>query len=155
MPLPTLFLATVIGVTDGATLTVLHNRQALSVHLAEIDAPAPERAFGAKSRQQLGKLCRGVKAEIRPQFANRGGGIVADVVCAGKDAGAEQVRSGLAMVDEQHSTKRMLYEAQADARRQRRGLWSDPGIVRSWENPAKPNNKPARTTQLSAGADRG
>lgn len=159
MPLPALFLATVIGVADGATLTVLYNRQAVTVHLAEIDAPGLERSFGAKSRQHLSKLCRGGKAEIRPQFQDRSGGIVADVSCSGKDAGAEQVHAGLALVDERHSTKRVLYEAQASARKQRHGLWSDPKTVSNWESASgkksAPDNKKVEGAQALTGSGNG
>jgi len=159
MPLPSLFLAAVIGVTDGATLTVRYNRQAITVHLAEIEAPGLERAFGVKSRQHLRKLCRGGKAEIRPQFKDRSGGFVADVSCAGKDAGTEQVRAGLALVDERHSTKRVLYEAQANARKLRRGVWTDPKTVSNWENPGSkksaPNPKKVEGAQASPGSGKG
>lgn len=35
-----LFLATIIGISDGDTLTVLRDQQPVKIRLAEIDAPS-------------------------------------------------------------------------------------------------------------------
>jgi micrococcal nuclease len=48
--LSALFLATVIGISDGDTLTVLNkDEQQVKIRLAEIDAPESHQAFGSCS----------------------------------------------------------------------------------------------------------
>jgi len=128
----TIFIAAVIGVPDGSSLTVTINRQPVTVQLAEIELPRNQRLL-QQSRKALAKLCGERKAEMHPQFTGSDGRIVAQVGCAGKDAAVEQVRLGMAQVDDAHSTNRKLYEAQADARTARRGLWADPKVAAAWE----------------------
>lgn len=144
-----LFLAVVIGTGSGDTLTVVHNRQPMTIRLADIEAPRNGQRFAGKSRQTLGKLCQGVKAEVRPQFKDQWGRVIAQVACRGRDASAEQVRLGMAWVDDAHSTNRTLYELQADARKAQRGLWSDPGMVAAWMGNANAGTK----TTARDGAD--
>ncbi len=56
------------------------------------------------------------------------------VTCAGVDANAEQVRRGMAWVFVRYAPKGSPpYGVQADARRERRGLWVDPQPVAPWE----------------------
>lgn len=60
--LSALFLATVIGISDGDTLTVLDkDKQQVKIRLAEIDAPESHQAFGSRSKQSLSNLCFGKK----------------------------------------------------------------------------------------------
>ena len=49
--LSVLFLATVISISDGDTLTVLNaDKQQVKIRLAEIDAPEIGQPFGSKSK---------------------------------------------------------------------------------------------------------
>ncbi len=91
------FLATVVGIADGDTLTVLNNeRQEIKIRLAEIDAPEKHQAFGTRSKQSLSDLCFGKQAEIIPQVKDRYKRTVARVKCSGVDANTEQVKRGMA-----------------------------------------------------------
>lgn len=140
--LPALLLCTVVGISDGDTLTarcLAHTvdedaRPATyKVRLAEIDAPEKGQPFGQVSKQQLATLCFGKKAEIIPRATDRYGRIVASVVCAGKDASATQVSMGMAWVFERYADPRSpLYSAQRNAQSQRRGLWSEATPVPPW-----------------------
>jgi micrococcal nuclease len=129
----TVFFAAVIGISDGDTLTVLHEQQQIKVRLAEIDAPEKAQAFGARAKQSLSDLCFGKQAEVVPQSSDRYGRTVARVRCDGIDANAEQVRRGMAWVFDRYVTDRSLYALQDEARTARRGLWSDPAPVPPWE----------------------
>lgn len=98
------FLATVIGISDGDTLTVLdEDKQQVKIRLAEIDAPEKKQPFGTKSKQSLSDLCFGKQAEIIPQVKDRYKRTVARVRCAGVDANAEQVNRGMAWVYRQYA----------------------------------------------------
>ncbi|MFH3579159.1 thermonuclease family protein, partial [Acinetobacter baumannii] len=51
------FVARVIGVTDGDTITVLdRSNNQIKVRLADIDAPEKSQPFGAKAKQALSDL---------------------------------------------------------------------------------------------------
>ena len=133
MGLGAIIVALVVSISDGDTLTVLHNQQQIKVRLSEIDAPEKAQAFGARAKQSLSDLCFGKQAEIIPQSRDRYGRTVARVRCGGVDANTEQVRRGMAWVFDRYVTDRSLYAVQEDARNARRGLWADPAPIPPWE----------------------
>ncbi|WP_298233902.1 thermonuclease family protein [uncultured Azohydromonas sp.] len=96
--LPALLVCLVVGISDGDTLTVRCEAaaQTLRVRLAQVDAPEKRQPFGERSRQAMAAFCFRQQAEIRPQDTDRYGRTVAHVRCAGRDAGTEQVRAGVA-----------------------------------------------------------
>ncbi|WON75331.1 thermonuclease family protein [Nitrosospira sp. Is2] len=133
--LSALFFATVIGISDGDTLTVLNeNKQQVKIRLAEIDAPEARQPFGAKSKQSLSELCFGKQAQIKPRAKDRYGRTVAPVTCDGVDANAEQVNRGMAWVYRKYAKDHNLYVLQYDAKAAGRGLWSEPSpTMPPWE----------------------
>jgi micrococcal nuclease len=119
------FVAIVIGISDGDTLTVLNeNKQQVKIRLAEIDAPESEQPFGTKSKQSLSELCFGKQAEIVPRAIGRDKRTVARVKCAGVDVNAEQVSRGMAWVYRKYAKDNKLYVLQHEAKAAERGLWS-------------------------------
>src|SRR5262245_61764570 len=108
MALVALLLCTIVGVSDGDTLTARCDAaadapaQTLKVRLAEVDAPESHQPFGARSREHLAKLCFEHRADIQPITTNGGldryGRTVAHVRCGVHDAGTEQVQAGMAWV---------------------------------------------------------
>lgn len=128
------FLATVIGISDGDTLTVLNeSKQQIKIRLAEIDAPEKYQPFGTKSKQSLSDLCFGKKAEIAPQAKDRYKRTVARIKCDGVDANAEQVRRGMAWVYRKYARDHDLYVLEHNAKVEKRGLWSEPSPIPPWE----------------------
>ena len=133
----------IVGISDGDTLTARCEAQAdraavtLKVRLAEIDAPEKAQPFGTRSRQHLAQLCFGKVATLAPMAASGGldryGRTVARVTCAGVDANAEQVRSGMAWVYDRYVIDQSLYVVQDDARATHRGLWADAHPVEPWQ----------------------
>jgi micrococcal nuclease len=126
------FFASVIGISDGDTLTVLHERQPIKIRIAEIDAPEKKQPFGSRSKQALSDLCFGKKAEVFPEKTDRWGRTIARVKCEGQDASAHQVQAGMAWVYARYATDRSLYLLQDMARSGRRGLWVDAEPVAPW-----------------------
>ncbi|WON72900.1 thermonuclease family protein [Nitrosospira sp. Is2] len=132
--LSALFLATVIGISDGDTLTVLNeNKQQIKIRLAEIDAPEARQPFGTNSKQSLSELCFGKQAQIKPRAKDRYGRTVARVICDGVDANAEQVNRGMAWVYRKYAKDHNLYVLQHDAKVAGRGLWSEPSPMPPWK----------------------
>lgn len=128
-----LVLCLVVGVSAGDTLAVRCGSRRLNVHLAGIDAPESGQPFGQRSRQALSDLCLGKQAQLRRAGSDRYGRTVATVICAAADAGAEQVRQGMAWVFERNVIDVELYSLQHEARQARRGLWADSDPLPPWE----------------------
>ena len=120
------FLATVIGISDGDTLTVLdESKWQVKIRLAEIDAPEKQQPFGTRSKQSLSELCFGKKAEIKPRVKDRYGRTVARVTCDGIDANAEQVNRGMAWVYRKYAgTIPLRAAARGEGRKTRAMGWT-------------------------------
>ncbi len=71
----------VVGVADGDTLTVLHDRKQIKVRLTEIDAPEKKQAFGNRSKQSLSDLCFNKTATLDNKGKDRYGRTLARVTC--------------------------------------------------------------------------
>lgn len=132
--LAAIFLATVISISDGDTLTVLtHDKQQIKIRLAEIDAPEKRQPFGTRSKQSLSDLCFGKQAEVKPQVKDRYKRTVARITCDGVDANAKQVSRGMAWVYRQYAKDHDLYVLEHQAKVEKRGLWSAPSPIPPWE----------------------
>lgn len=128
----------VIAITDGDTLKVRCGDpgayQQITIRLGAIDAPEKKMPFGQRSKQALSELCYQVQATVSPQTKDRYGRMVADVSCAGKDVGAEQVRTGMAWVYDKYAKGYgHLYPLQTAARAAHAGLWSEASPQPPWE----------------------
>ena len=125
----------VVAVADGDTVTVLDaGRHQHRIRLADIDAPESAQPFGNRARQHLAGLCHGKDVEVRVRNRDRYGRTVGTLICNGVDANADLVRNGLAWVYVQYAAPGSpLYALEADARRQRLGLWADANPVPPWD----------------------
>jgi endonuclease YncB( thermonuclease family) len=125
--------ARVVAVHDGDTLTALVEQRQIRVRLLDIDAPELGQPFGARSKQSLSELCFGKGAVLEGRSQDRYGRTLAHVVCAGKDANAEQVRRGYAWTYTRYArSDSPLYGLEREARAARRGLWEDPEPIAPW-----------------------
>ena len=136
--LAALIICSVIGISDGDTLTarcaIDGARQTITVRLAEIDAPEKAQPFCPRSRQNLSALCFRRSAQVRPVSMDRYGRNVAHVACDGHDAGVDQVRAGMAWVFVRYAAKGSpLYGLERGARAAPRGIWTDDHPVAPWE----------------------
>jgi micrococcal nuclease len=91
------FSGKVVGVTDGDTITVLHERTPVKVRLHGIDCPESGQDFGTRAKQATSELAFGKLVTVRPVDTDRYGRTVALVVLPdGRTLNHELVRSGLA-----------------------------------------------------------
>lgn len=123
----------VTGIADGDTLTVLRNREPITVRLANIDAPERSQAFGSRSKQALSSLCFGKRADLQVQTIDRYGRTVAVVSCDGINANRAMVEQGMAWVYPKYNKDPALIELQSGARRNGRGLWADNDPIAPWQ----------------------
>ena len=128
------FQGQVVAVHDGDTVTVLRGAEQVKVRLACIDAPERGQAFGSRSRQRLAELVmrRAVTAVVidRDDY----GRAVARLTCDGADVNLAMVRAGLAWHYRYHCPgDTALAAAETEARRARRGLWTDARPEAPWD----------------------
>jgi micrococcal nuclease len=123
----------VIGIADGDTLTLLVNNRPLKIRLANIDAPEKKQPFGQKSKESLSALCWGKDARYAAQSIDRYKRTVALVTCGDVGVNREQVRRGMAWVYTKYNDDPFYIAIQAEAQKQKRGLWQDVQAVPPWE----------------------
>ena len=136
----------VVGVSDGATITVLdHNKRQHKVRFSGIDAPEKGQPYSDASKQNLARMIFNQRAAARCYKEDRYGHEVCRVYDKElHDVGLEQIRAGLAWyykanAQEQTAQERLLYEEEErTAKGERRGLWKDPHPVPPWEWRKKP-----------------
>jgi endonuclease YncB( thermonuclease family) len=121
-----------VGCHDGDSITLLTAAQTqIKIRVAFLDAPELGQPFGYRAKQAMSDLVFGKDIAIYPHTIDRYGRTVAIVYVDGVDAGLQLLRQGLAWtytrylpeatVDIQTSYR----QAEADAREQWRGLWSN------------------------------
>jgi endonuclease YncB( thermonuclease family) len=128
----------VVAITDGDTFKARCGTpgayEQITIRISAIDAPENKMPFGHRSKQALSDLCYQAQATITPKAKDRYGRTVAEVQCAGKDAGSEQVRAGMAWVyDKYASGYDVLQQLQETARAAGKGLWADQEPEKPWE----------------------
>ena len=125
--------ATVTGIADGDTITVLNpNHQTLQVRLEGIDAPEHGQAFGDASTSHLSGLVFSKQVNLDCTSGESYGRLVCKVLLPnGEDVDLDQVKAGMAWHYKQFqrlqsATDRATYGAAEDtARRTHIGLWAD------------------------------
>jgi endonuclease YncB( thermonuclease family) len=123
----------VSAVLDGDSIIVVDaGQREVQVRLAQIDAPEYGQADWQASKQSLSELLLGRAVTVERVDADRYGRVVGRVWKDGVDANLEQVRRGVAWVYRQYATDQTYFRAEEEARKERRGLWSQPHPVPPW-----------------------
>ena len=124
----------VVVVKDGDTIVVLKDQEQITVRLGGIDCPESAQAFGAKAKQTASDLCFGKQVTLKTTGKDRYGRTLADVILPdGRSLNQELVRSGYAWWYRKYSKDERLGKLEAEAREQKRGLWSDAKPIAPWD----------------------
>ncbi len=122
--------ATVVGVTDGDTLTVVEDfagdRRRIRVRLAQIDAPERGQPWSANARQALATKVFQQPVQIVPDGNDRYGRLLARVFIGERDINRELVQEGHAWVYRAYASDVSLVEDERTAKERLAGLWSLP-----------------------------
>jgi endonuclease YncB( thermonuclease family) len=125
---------TVVGVTDGDTITILRNGRREALRLHGIDAPEKGQAFGDRAKQLTSDFAFGKTVVVRVRGRDRYGRTIADVFLPdGRNLNQEVVRAGYAWWYRRYSVDQRLAVLEAEARSARRGLWADRNPQPPWE----------------------
>ena len=119
------YRARVTEVHNGHTITVrdVVGQRTEIVRLDGVESPGRWRPFAAKSRESLRALVKHKQVTIIPRSNDHSGRITATVLIDDLDVGLEQIRRGLAWYS-RDSGIREYEDAEAEAERERKGVWS-------------------------------
>ena len=133
-----LFQGKVIGISDGDTITVLHDGTQIKIRLYGIDTPERKQAFGSKAKQFTSDQVFGKTVKVVPMDTDRYGRTVAliqppdDTVTLNE----ELVRQGYAWVYRKYFKADFCPDWLTDERTARSsgfGLWADPDPIPPWQ----------------------
>ena len=137
--LPSLSLAwqgKVVGISDGDTITVLHNNRGEKVRLYGIDTPEKRQDFGNKAKQFTSNMVFGKYVEVESVTKDRYGRTVGLVYINGQCLNEELVRAGFAWVYIKYCKKAICTDwrrLEAAAKANKNGLWSHTNPMPPWE----------------------
>jgi micrococcal nuclease len=128
------FTGRVVGVTDGDTITVLHEGIEERVRLNGIDCPEKRQAHGNRAKQFTSMLVFGKDVTVTEHGLDMYGRTIGDVsLLDGTDLNRELIKAGLAWWYRKYSDDKSLGEIEAVARKAQKGLWASPSPVAPWD----------------------
>ncbi len=129
------FTYKVVGVSDGDTVTVLHNGKGERIRLHGIDCPEKRQAFGKRAKQFTSKLVFGETVTVQVVDRDRYGRTVGVVLLPdGRSLNHELVKAGFAWWYWRYTPDdETLAQLEREAWGAKRGLWADPEPVPPWE----------------------
>lgn len=156
---PAAFAAAII-VADGDTFELagqryrLHDIDAPELHQTCADEAGRRWPCGRHARSELRRLVSRSDIVCAPVSRDRFGRLIATCTADGRDLGEAMVRAGLAIAYRGRGSVGHYYDVEAEARREKRGIWSGSFVSpREWraENPrdgnATPRKRDASTVQ--------
>lgn len=127
--------ARVLWIHDGDTVSVAApNGLWFKVRLWGIDAPELGQPGGRDSMMALIRLVGRKNVTVNVKDRDRYGRLIGVIIYRKKDINLEMLKLGQACYYKQYAPKQKNYaEAEAEARKKKRGLWSEADPVAPWE----------------------
>ena len=126
-----------VKVLDGDSLKIKRDGMVYEIRLYGIDTPEYKQPFSNKAKQFTKRLTLGKAVFVQKKDIDKYGRIVALVSSGEKLVNRELVREGLAWFYPKYCLEQPLcgelQSIEAQARKQRRGLWRDKNPVSPWE----------------------
>ncbi len=131
----------VVKVLDGDSINIIQQGRQIRVRLAEIDAPEHKQPFSKKSRQALEGYVAGKEVLVEEFDRDQYGRVVGHIYVEDTWVNGELVKNGYAYVYERYAVSKKLYQYQAQAEKERKGVWKLPAKQRvkpwDWRNKNK------------------
>lgn len=121
---------------DGDTCTLVCAGERVKVRLHCIDAPEMAQApWGAQSRDYLRQRATvGAAVDLVSTTRDKYGRTVGVLLRDGVNLNLNKVHAGMAAVYPKYCADPVYYQAQEEARRERRGIWQEEGLQqRPWD----------------------
>lgn len=129
---PNKLLGKVVRVIDGDTVVIADGTGEVTVELEKIDAPEADQPFGPQATKLISDLAGGKSVEVLWEKRDRKGDILGVVYFPHPQGMVElnltMIKNGCAWHERSDRT-RVYADAEKEARRAKRGLWSDPKPV--------------------------
>ncbi len=124
-----------VGVTDGDTITVMHNGVGERIRLNGIDCPEKRQAFGNRAKQFASALVFRKTVTVQDHGRDRYGRTIGEVILPDRrKVNWELVKARFAWWYRKYAPDDgTLAQLEADAKAAKRGLWADPNPVPPWE----------------------
>lgn len=124
-----------VGVSDGDTISVLHDGNEVRVRLNGVDSPEKDQPFASVAKQFTSDAVHGQTITVYPVETDQYGRTVADVLMPnGESLNEALVGAGLAWWFRRYAPENTrLQELETGARQARRGLWRDANPIPPWE----------------------
>jgi endonuclease YncB( thermonuclease family) len=127
------FSGIVMRIHDGDTISVSRGSAVEDVQLAGIDCPELRQSFGARAKGLTERLASGQMVQVRAQGRDDNGRLLGVVILPdGRTLNRELVAAGLAWKVKESKNKTVA-QLEKDARRAKRGLWSEANPTPPWE----------------------
>ena len=128
------FTGKVVGISDGDTITVLHDGKGERIRPHAVDCPENGQAFGNHAKRLTSDLTFGQVVTVRPVDVDRYGRTVGEVVLSdGKSLSEELVRQGVCWWYRKYAPSNTTLERlEKEAREAKRGLWVDTNPIPPW-----------------------
>lgn len=124
----------VVSVKDGDTIEILVNNEPIRIRLYAVDCPEKSQAFGQKAKQFTSDLCYGKTVSVKIHDKDRYGRLIGEVFLPdGKILNNELLKAGYAWHYKQYNQSPILAMYETEAKKEKRGLWSDPNSIPPWE----------------------
>ncbi|MEJ8801637.1 thermonuclease family protein [Pontibacter sp. H249] len=124
----------VVGVKDGDTIVLLINGEEVTIRLHGVDTPEKNQAYGQRAKQFTSDLVFNKNVRLIVDSKDRYGRTVGTIILPdGRSLNEELIKNGYAWHYKAYSKDMNLANAEADARRFKRGLWADPNPVAPWD----------------------
>jgi micrococcal nuclease len=126
----------VVGISDGDTITVLHEGKGEKIRLFGIDSPEKGQAFSKKAKQFTSQMVYGKTVEVEIKDIDRYGRTVALVYVEGQSLNEALVKNGFAWVYRKYCIDKFCEDwlnLEIVARYGKIGLWSEPNPISPWE----------------------
>jgi micrococcal nuclease len=141
----------VVGVSDGDTITVLHDGKGVKIRLYGIDTPERRQSFGKAAKQFTSIMVYGKTVEVKTKDTDRYGRSVALVSVGGKSLNEALIKNGYAWVYRRYCREAFCKDwlnLETIARCGKVSLWSESNPMPPWDfrhNKAKSSStsKPA------------
>jgi|TARA_B110000444_G_C18614052_1_gene489018 endonuclease YncB( thermonuclease family) len=136
------FNGIVSKVSDGDTIHVLYEGEALKIRLSHIDAPERKQAHGIKSQKFLEEMIldKSVTVACKMKDGKWDKGFYGRLICnifiyednSPTYINAKMIKSGNAWVYKRERNNDYLLNLERDAKENRRGLWSIASPIEPW-----------------------
>jgi endonuclease YncB( thermonuclease family) len=127
-----------VRVLDGDSINILQHGKEIHIRLAEIDAPEYGQPFWKKSKQALENYVTGKQVMVEEFDRDKYGRIVGHVYVDGIWVNGELVKQGYAYVYARYAVSKKLYQYEANAEKNKLGIWRLPQAERikpwDWRN---------------------